>query len=788
MASPELRFAVFLDNTDIVEEDLGLCSGSSQSKRARNFGGQAKLSGEYVTNQQNQATGAKSATLHHDAVAAIVAGRYADCFGVLGLHGNPAGTGFVVRAFVPGARTVELLGRDGRKISELDKVHCDGLFEKVLARRKNRFDYRLRIDGAEVVEDVYRFPGQLQGQDLYLFTEGSGEHVYRWMGAHAANIDGVDGVSFVVWAPSARRVSVVGEFNDWDGRRHVMRNHPGAGVWDIFIPAVSEYALYKFEIVAADGTLLPLKADPYARSMQHAPETASRVVLDDYHDWQDAEWMAARAQLDYRERPLSIYEVHAGSWRRKADQDNRYLSYLELADELIPYALDMGYTHLQLMPVSEYPFDGSWGYQPVGLYAPTIRFGTPAEFRQFVDRCHQQGLGVLLDWVPGHFPTDVHGIGRFDGSCLYEHEDPRRGFHPDWNTLIYNYGRNEVRSFLLSNANYWLEEFHVDGLRVDAVASMLYLDYSRAEGEWLPNVHGGRENLEAISLLQDVNTRMHARHPGVLMIAEESTAWPGVSEPVYNGGLGFGFKWNMGWMNDSLKYMERDPIYRQYHANEMTFSIVYAWSEKFILPLSHDEVVHGKGSLINKMPGDAWQQFASLRAYLGFMWAHPGKKLLFMGCEFAQRREWDHDASLDWHLLEQPAHAGVQSLVRDLNRLYRSTPALYQLDASAAGFEWLQQDAGGQSVFAWLRKSYDAEHFVVAITNLTAQVHHHYRIGVPRAGRYRECLNTDAEHYGGSGQGNLGSVVADSEPRDGRPASFSITLPPLATLILEFAD
>jgi 1,4-alpha-glucan branching enzyme len=738
--------------------------------------------------RQTKASVAPSPTLDAASMDAITNGRYTDIFGVLGLHENPAGKGLVVRAFLPDAQTVELLDSDGRKIAVLERVHPAGLFEKILPRRTNRFAYRFLVDSAAAVEDAYRFASQLRSEDLYLFAEGTGEYVYRWMGANALEIDAVEGAHFVVWAPSARRVSVVGEFNGWDGRRHAMRNHPGSGVWEIFIPAVAEFALYKYEIVAADGRLLPLKADPYARSMQHAPDTASRVVLDDSFDWQDGEWMEARAGIDYRERPISIYEVHAGSWRRKAEQGNRYLSYLELADELIPYVIDMGYTHVQLMPISEYPFDGSWGYQPIGMYAPTIRFGTPREFRHFVDRCHQQGIGVLLDWVPGHFPTDPHGLGRFDGSCLYEHDDPRRGFHPDWNTLIYNYGRNEVKCFLIGNANYWLEEFHIDGLRVDAVASMLYLDYSRGEGEWLPNVHGGRENLEAIALLREVNSRVHRRHPGVLMIAEESTAWPGVSEPVYNGGLGFGFKWNMGWMNDSLKYMEKDPIYRQYHGNDMAFSIHYAWSEKYILPLSHDEVVHGKRSLIDKMPGDEWQQFANLRAYLGFMWAHPGKKLLFMGSEIAQRREWNHDRSLDWHLLEYALHAGVQQLVRDLNRLYTKTPALYQLDASPAGFEWLQVDAGGQSVFAWLRKGHQGELTVVSITNLTPRTWHDYRVGVPLAGRYRECLNTDADCYGGSGQGNLGGATAEAQACDGQPASMSITLPPLATVYFEYDE
>ncbi|HEY5740238.1 MAG TPA: 1,4-alpha-glucan branching protein GlgB [Gammaproteobacteria bacterium] len=729
-----------------------------------------------------------SPTLERGEMDAICAGRHASVFAVLGLHANSSGKGLVLRAFVPGAGKLEVLARNGRKLGELSRVHDGGLFEKIFSNRRKRFDYQLRIDGETCVEDPCRFPGLLQSNDIYLFAEGSSEHAYRWMGAHARRVDGVDGVHFVVWAPSARRVSVVGDFNGWDGRRHVMRVDHGSGIWEIFIPAVGEYAHYKFEIVAANGRLLPLKSDPYARSMQHAPETASRVVLDDSYDWQDDDWMATRAKLDHRQQPISIYEVHAGSWRRKHEYDNRYLSYLELAEELIPYALEMGYTHLELMPISEYPFDGSWGYQPIGLFAPTIRFGTPREFRRFVERCHLAGLGVLLDWVPGHFPTDEHGLGRFDGSCLYEHADPRRGFHPDWNTLIYNYGRNEVRSFLLSNANYWLEEFHIDGLRVDAVASMLYLDYSRQHGEWLPNKHGGRENLEVISLLRDVNRRVHARHPGALMIAEESTAWPGVSEPVYNGGLGFGFKWNLGWMNDSLKHMARDPIHRRYHSNELTFGIHYAWSEKFILPLSHDEVVHGKGSLLGRMPGDEWRQFANLRAYLGFMWAQPGKKLLFMGGEFAQRREWNHDRSLDWHLLKHPLHAGVQRLVRDLNRLYAGVPALHRLDASPEGFEWLQADSSEQSVFAWIRRGGDGEREIVAIANLTPQTHHGYRVGAPRAGRYHERLNTDAADYGGSGQGNLGGVLAEDRGYDGQPASMVVTLPPLATVFFEFAE
>ncbi len=726
-----------------------------------------------------------SATLDQATVEAVVHGGSYDAFAVLGLHPDPGGRGMVVRVFRPGAERVEVVSRARRRIASAARSHPAGLFEARLPRRKKRFDYLLRIDGGEPIEDQYRFPSRVDAQDVYLFNEGTHEKNYRWMGAQACRIDAVDGVNFVVWAPAARRVSVVGDFNDWDGRRHVMRLHPGAGIWEIFIPGVTRHALYKYEIVAADGRLLPLKADPYARSMQHPPETASRVVFDGEYRWRDQAWMTARAAGDAYRQPLCIYEVHAASWRRRDDDGGRYLSYLELADELIPYVVDLGFTHLQLMPISEYPFDGSWGYQPIGMFAPTIRHGTPDEFRHFVDRCHQQGLGVILDWVPGHFPSDPHGIGRFDGSCLYEHEDPRRGFHPDWNTLIYNYGRNEVKSYLLSNANYWLEEFHLDGLRVDAVASMLYLDYSRDDGDWLPNERGGRENLEAVALLREVNSRVYANHPGILMVAEESTAWPGVSRPVHEDGLGFGFKWNMGWMNDSLAYMRRDPVHRKYHDNEITFSIMYAWSENFILPLSHDEVVHGKGSLLGKMPGDEWQQFASLRAYLAYMWGHPGKKLLFMGGEFAQRGEWNHDRGLDWHLLQQPRHLALQTLVRDLNRCYRETPALYRRDTDPAGFEWLQYDSGGLSVFAWLRQSDGDEPCVILVSNLTPQARHGYRLGVPRAGRYRERFNTDAEIYGGSGQGNLGGVVTDDEARDGRAFSISLTLPPLATILFE---
>ena len=618
-------------------------------------------------------------------------------------------------------------------------------------------------------------------EDIYLFNEGTAERAYQWLGAHACTVDGKAGVRFAVWAPSASRVSVVGDFNGWDGNRHTMQPIFSSGVWEVFIPEAHNHDLYKFEIIDAGGNLLPLKADPYARSMQHPPDNASRLMLEEDFRWSDRQWIETRDSEDLLRRPVSIYEIHVGSWRRKPEQDYRSLSYLELAQELIPYVLDMGFTHIELMPISEFPFDGSWGYQPIGMFAPSIRFGTPNELKHFINECHRRNIGVLLDWVPGHFPSDSHGLGRFDGSCLYEHEDVRQGFHPEWNTLVFNYGRAEVVSYLLSNANFWIEEFHIDGLRVDAVASMLYLDYSREEGQWVPNRHGGRENLEAVELLRQVNASVYRRHPGIMMIAEESTDWPGVSNPVNMGGLGFGYKWNMGWMNDTLQYMQRDPVHRKYHHHEMTFGILYAWSEKYLLPLSHDEVVHGKASLLEKMPGDDWQKFANLRAYYGFMWAQPGKKLLFMGGEFGQRSEWNHDASLDWHLLEHASHRGLLQLVRDLNFLYRRTPALFERDISPEGFQWVQADNSQFSVYAWLRRG--ADDVLLAVSNMTPECHPNYRLGVPEPGRYREVLNTDAAEYGGSGQGNGGGVWSQDIPWDGQPCSVVVTLPPLATVL-----
>jgi len=734
--------------------------------------------------------------LDNEEVSAIVNVKHRDIFSVLGIHKHPTAGGLIVRAFLPEATSVEVIDtKTNALVAELSQVDQAGLFEGKLGRKRNVFDYRLRVsykDETVIVDDPYRYPSLLKNEDLYLFCEGTHEQTYQWMGSHEKTVDNVKGTHFVVWAPDASRVSVVGDFNYWDGRHHVMRKHPGSGVWEIFLPNVSADASYKYEISDKYEQIQPLKADPYTFSMQLAPETASKVIQNSEYQWQDAKWMSERdSSSNHYNGAVSIYEVHLGSWKRNAENsaDNShspsYLTYRELAEQLVPYVVEMGFTHLQLMPVSEYPFDGSWGYQPIGLFAPTARFGSAEDFKYFVDCCHSAGIGLLLDWVPGHFPTDEHGSGKFDGSCLYEHEDLRKGFHPDWKTLIYNYGRSEVQSYLLSNAIYWLDQYHIDGLRVDAVASMLYLDYSREAGEWLPNVHGGRENLEAIDVLQKVNTRSYAKHPGVMMIAEESTAWPGVSKPVDGGGLGFGFKWNMGWMNDTLKFMERDPIYRQHHHSEMTFGLVYSFSENFVLPISHDEVVHGKGSLLNKMPGDDWQKFANLRAYYGFMWTHPGKKLLFMGCEFAQRAEWNHDQSLDWHLLEHDSHKGMQTLIKDLNHTYRNIPALHELDCDGNGFEWLDSQNSAQSILVYLRKGQTGTAPALVVVNLTPTSYENFSVGVPQPGFYRECLNTDSSIYGGSNVGNGGGVNSVNEAYAGQANKVSLSVPPLATMIFE---
>jgi 1,4-alpha-glucan branching enzyme len=721
------------------------------------------------------------------AVSGIVNGDHHDPFSFLGMHLDGRKRILTVRAFLPGAHKVTVIdSARGTPVAELSRVHEAGLFASALDERRKHFDYRLRVadrHGEREIEDPYRFPPILGDLDLHLLAEGNHLRSFEKLGAHPTSLCRVRGVSFAVWAPDASRVSVIGEFNEWDGRRHPMRVRHDCGVWEIFLPGVEIGALYKYELRTSKGEVL-VKADPYAFEAELRPRTASVIHWPSPDVRGDDGWMEQRGRVNDRSSPIAIYEVHLGSWRRKSEEGNRFLTYRELADELVPYAVEMGFTHLELLPVCEHPFDGSWGYQPTGLFAATSRFGTPSDFRFFVERCHREGLAVLVDWVPGHFPNDPHGLGCFDGTCLYEHADPRQGLHSEWKTLIYNFGRSEVANFLISNALFWLERYNVDGLRVDAVASMLYLDYSRAENEWIPNVFGGNENLEAIDFLKRMNEQVYANHPGIATIAEESTAWPMVSRPTHLGGLGFGYKWNMGWMNDSLSYISRDPVHRRHHHEELTFSMIYAFDENFILPLSHDEVVHGKGSLLGRMPGDRWQKFANLRAYLTYMYTHPGKKLLFMGGELGQDREWSHDESLDWHVLADPMHAAVQALVRDLNRLYRSTPALHELDCEPGGFAWIDCHDHENSVLSYIRRARDPRDFAVVICNFTPVVREGYRIGVPRGGYYAELLNSDAHCYGGGNVGNLGGVTARPEPMHGMPFSLSLTLPPLATLIL----
>ncbi len=718
-----------------------------------------------------------------DIVAALVAGRHADPFAVLGIHEDAQGVH--VRTFIPGAERVEVVARNGRTIGTLVRRHAAGLFSGRIARRM-RYVLRARRGGDEwIVDDAFAYGPVLGPMDDWLIGEGTHANLYDRLGAHALVHEGTRGVHFAVWAPNARRVAVVGDFNLWDGRRHVMRLRLGTGVWEIFVPAIGEGTLYKYEIIGAGGDLLPLKSDPVGFGAELRPSTASVVRDTTTFAWTDQAWMAARAAGDARRRPLSIYEVHLGSWQRRPD--GRWLTYDEMAESLVSYAAGMGFTHLELMPVTEHPLDASWGYQPIGLFAPTSRFGDPAAFARLVDRCHAAGLGVIVDWVPAHFPVDPHGLARFDGTALYEHEDPRLGFHPDWNTAIFNFGRREVVNYLIANALYWLDRYHVDGLRVDAVASMLYLDYSRKAGEWIPNRDGGRENLEAVAFLRRLNEIVYARHPGVMTLAEESTAWPGVSHPVFAGGLGFGFKWNMGWMHDTLQYMGEDPVHRRWHHDKMTFGLLYAFTENFVLPLSHDEVVHGKRSLLDKMPGDPWQRFAALRAYYALMWAYPGKKLLFMGQEFAQGREWDHDTQLDWDLLGRPQHQAVQALVRDCNRLYRAERALHERDCEGSGFRWLAVDDAAHSVFAWARFGGDGARPVAVVANFTPVPRTQYRVGLPHGGRWHEILNSDASAFGGSNVGNAGGVTAEPVPSHGLPFSAAVTLPPLGTLWLAHA-
>jgi 1,4-alpha-glucan branching enzyme len=719
----------------------------------------------------------------------IVSGNFDDPFSVLGLHDFDGK--LVLRVFAPDAEAVEVLdSKTGRKICELNPVpDAGGLFTGLAGRRKKRFGYKLRMskDGHRWTQkDPYNFGPVMGDVDEHLFNEGTHRQLWNILGAHIIKHEGSEGVHFAVWAPNARRVSVVGDFNGWDGRKHSMRRRGQTGIWEIFVPNLGEGEPYKYELQDRNGHLLPQKADPYGFGSEHPPKTASIVRRLDKAKWSDKGWMSKREAIQRFDKPITIYEVHLGSWKRKPEQENRPLSYDELASELVAYVKDMGFTHIELMPISEFPFDGSWGYQPIGLFAPTIRHGTLEEFRAFVNACHKAEIGLLLDWVPGHFPEDVHGLGRFDGTALYEHQDRKEGFHPDWNTLVYNYGRREVSNYLISNALYWCREHHIDGLRVDAVASMLYRDYSRKEGEWVPNIHGGRENLEAISFLQRMNETVYGEvDAGVMTVAEESTAFPGVSAPTSSGGLGFGFKWNMGWMNDTLSYIEEDPIHRKYHHHKMTFGLHYAFSENFILPISHDEVVHGKGSMLSKMPGFGAEKFANLRAYYGFMWGHPGKKLVFMGCEFAQGGEWNHNHSLDWHLLDHEWHRGVQALIRDMNKLYTSTPALYELDSKQDGFEWVEENNADESIFAWIRKGKAGGAPVLVVCNMTPIERSGHRIGVPEAGRWGEVLNTDATVYGGGGRGNLGFAETEQVASHGRANSLSLTLPPLTTLFFE---
>jgi 1,4-alpha-glucan branching enzyme len=714
-------------------------------------------------------------------IDALIAGHFADPFSVLGMH--KTGAGLEVRALLPDATEVWVVEpRTGRKVGKLECQDSRGFFSAVLRRRKNPFRYRLLVTWhgqQNLIDDPYSFGPLLLELDSWLLSEGTHLRPYETLGAHPATIEGVTGTRFSVWAPNARRVAVVGDFNYWDGRRHPMRLRKESGIWELFIPGARQGQLYKYELRDTHGGLR-IKADPYAFESQMRPDNASVICGLPEKSLPSP----ARQQANQLDAPISIYEVHLGSWRRHS-ANNFWLSYRELAEQLIPYVKEMGFTHIELLPITEHPFDGSWGYQPLGIYAPTRRFGTRDEFREFIRAAHDAGINVLLDWVPGHFPEDEFGLANFDGTALYEHGDPREGFHQDWNTLIYNYGRNEVRNYLIGNALYWCERFGIDGLRVDAVASMIYRDYSRAEGEWVPNQHGGRENLEAISFLRTTNRVLGEQLPGVVTMAEESTDFPGVSRPPSTGGLGFWYKWNMGWMHDSLNYMKLNPVYRQFHHDKMTFGMLYNYTENFVLPLSHDEVVHGKKSILDRMPGDAWQKFANLRAYYAWMWAFPGKKLLFMGNEFAQGREWNFDTSLDWHLLEggDNWHHGVQRLVRDLNRVYRRHKALYQLDFDPYGFEWLVVEDNANSVFVFVRRDDEGNEIIVA-SNFTPVPRYDYRFGINQPGRWREELNSDSMHYHGSNAGNGGAVTSESVASHGREHSLCITLPPLSTIWL----
>ncbi|MBO6794836.1 MAG: 1,4-alpha-glucan branching protein GlgB [Balneolaceae bacterium] len=728
-------------------------------------------------------------TLNKEEIESISNGSHGDPFSVLGFHNIKQGKSekLVLRVFRPEAKLV-FVKIGNTKPVELQRVSPEGLFEYVFPRRKNPAPYSLSIkphSGEEFeINDAYAFDRMIADFDLQLWGEGNHKKAYEFMGAHPKEVDGVKGIHFVVSAPSATRVSVVGPFNNWDGRVHRMRKYHDQGLWEIFIPQVTQGDEYKYEIKSPVQDPPLLKADPFAFYAQLRPETASKVFDIEGYNWNDDEWVKSREERQALDKPLSVYEVHAGSWRKKVGGDSEYLSYRELAHELVPYVKDLGYTHIELLPIAEHPYDPSWGYQITGYYAPTSRFGTPHDFMYFVDECHKAGIGVIVDWVPAHFAKDDHGLRRFDGTGLYEHEDARQGEHKDWGTCIFNFGRTEVHNFLISNALYWCDKFHIDGLRVDAVASMLYLDYSREEGEWIPNKYGGRENIEAIDFLRKFNDSVHEHFPGTITFAEESTSWGGVSRPTQTGGLGFDYKWNMGWMNDTLAYIEKDPLYRKYHQGELTFSLIYAFSENFTLPFSHDEVVHMKNSMLAKMPGDDWQKFANLRLLYTYMYAHPGKKLLFMGCEFGQWAEWSESKSLDWHLLNWEQHQGVQKVIRDLNSLAKTEKALYENDFDWRGFEWIDFNDADNSIVSFVRRAKDTGDFLITVLNFTPTVHYEYQVGVPEACEYEIIMNSDSEYYGGS---NVGDTVLKAVPGEwqNQKASIKLTVPPLAGVILK---
>ncbi len=739
--------------------------------------------GTDITHDEAKRTGTDGALagVSPEEVRRLLELRHSDPHSILGAHATRQG--LIVRTWRPDAEQVVLL-LDGQERRPMESRGNKGLFDIVLKDRREVFPYQLEVHypGNRVftIRQPYSFLPTLGDLDLHLWAEGRHDRAWEKLGAHPHEADGVQGVAFAVWAPNAAGVSVVGDFNSWDGRLAMMRQLGSSGIWELFLPDLAPGTLYKFEIRTREG-LVALKADPFATATEIPPATAS-VVSQSSYGFDDGAWLEERGRHDPRRVPMSVYEVHLGSWRRVPDEGGLSLSYLEQAEQLADYVNDMGFTHVELLPVMEHPYTPSWGYQVTGYFAPTSRFGSPDDFRFFVDAMHRRGIGVILDWVPAHFPMDAWSLGRFDGTALFEHLDPRLGTHPEWGTYVFNFGRNEVRSFLLASANFWLSDMHADGLRVDAVSSMLYLDYGRREGEWIPNMYGGRENLEAVSFLKEMNQRMHGLHPGVLMVAEESTAWPAVSRPTYVGGLGFGFKWDMGWMHDTLEYFSRDPVHRRYHHHHLTFGLLYAWNENFVLPLSHDEVVYGKRSLLAKMPGDRWQQFANLRSLYGYMWARSGKKMLFMGGEFGQWNEWNHNSSLDWNLLDYDEHRGLQRLVRDLNRMYRSYPALHEADCEPAGFQWIDANNADENVIAFLRIAPSTGQRIACVCNFSPVVRTSYRLGVPEPGLYREILNTDAGVYGGSNVGNAGAVMAEPIPWHGLPYSISLKLPPLGAL------